>query len=194
MRRRGCLWGLIGVAGFLVLCCALGYFVGLPWVQNTVRDQLAEQLSTQVARQLDAQLPEGAPVGEGVYRLSLSDIEQQIAINPDASTVDAIDIRAEGDEIVLSLASSWETVEYRGTPMAGPGGEFEMTGMRSTGGRLDYLLPPDRLGAAIERGINAYLQAQGLQLQDVYLEGNDLVFDIVGRTSAMSLASPFRGA
>ncbi len=179
MRRRGCLWGFTGVIGFLALCCVLAYFVGLPSLQDSIRDEVAEQLSTQVARQLNAQVPEGVAVGAGEYRLSLSDIEQQIAADADPSTVEAVNLRADGNELVLSIATDWETIEYRGIPKAGSTGHLEMADMRGDGGGIDYLLPPGQVGGAIERGVNRYLQAQGLQLQDVQLHENDLVFNLV---------------
>lgn len=163
----------------LVLCAALAYFVGLPRLQDTVREEIAEEFSTQVARQIGAQIPEGVPVGAGEYRLSLGDIEQQIAGNADTSTVDALSLRSDGDELVLSVASNWQTIEYRGIPAVSPDGEFVLTDVQSSGGPVNYVLPPDQLGGAIELGVNNYLQAQGLQLQDVRLEGSDLVFDIV---------------
>jgi hypothetical protein len=179
MRRRGCLWGLTGAIGLLALCCALSYFVGLPGLRNTIRDEIAEQLSTQVAWQLDAQVPEGVAVGAGDYRLSLSDIEQQIAAGADPSTMEAIDLRGDGNDLVLSIATEWETIEYRGIPAVSPDGALEMANMRSDGGGIDFLLPPEQIGGAIERGVNSYLQAQGLQLQDVHLDGDDLVFSLV---------------
>ncbi|HEV2073924.1 MAG TPA: hypothetical protein VGR29_09810 [Thermomicrobiales bacterium] len=179
MRRRGCLWGLTGVIGLLALCCVLAFFVGLPRLQDSIRDEVAEQLSTQVARQLDAQVSGGVAVGAGEYRLSLSDIEQQIAADADPSTVETLDLRADGNELVLSIATDWETIEYRGIPTAGPTGELEMADMRSDGGGIDYLLPPDQVGGAIERGVNSYLQARGLQLQDIQLDRNDLILNLV---------------
>lgn len=169
----------IGLIGLLVLCAALAYFVVLPRIQDTVREEVAQQFSTQIARQIGAQLPEGVPVRAGEYRLSLGDLEQQIADNADTSTVDSLSLRSDGDELVLSVASNWQTIEYRGVPGVSPDGEFMLTDVQSSGGPLNYLLPPDQLGGAIELGVNKYLQAQGLRLQDVHLQGSDLVFNIV---------------
>lgn len=178
MRRRGCLWGLSIITGVFLLCCVLGYFVALPRVQDNVREGIANQLSTQVSRQFAAQVPSGGQAGAGEYRLSLGDIERQLQGGMAATTVDSMSIRAEGSQLVFSLGSGGQDIEYRGVPTVNADGQLEITDMTSTGGPLDYIMPPDKLGGAIERGVNGYLEAQGLRLQDLRLEGNDLVFEI----------------
>jgi hypothetical protein len=179
MRRRGCLGGFIGVVGLLVLCCVLGYFVALPRVQDSIRDELGNGITTQVAQQIDAQLPSGANLSPGEYRIALSDLEQHVTDGSTASQIDSLNVTGEGSEIVLSINASGQTVEYRGVPTVNANGELEMTQMTSTGVALDYVLPPDKLGQAISAGVNTYVQTQGLKLQGVRLDGNELVFDVV---------------
>lgn len=179
MRRRGCLWGFVGIVGTLALCCLLAYFVGLPRVQDSLRDEVSKQFSTQVARQIDAQLPSGTRLTPGEYRLSLDELQRQFATDSSGNQVDAVNIRAQGDEIVLTIEASGQKMEYRGVPEVNTNGDLEMTHMTSNGGALDYFMPPDKLGEAVALGVNNYVGAQGLSLQDVRLEGDDLVFDVV---------------
>lgn len=179
MRRRGCLGGFIAVVGLLVLCCAIGYFALLPRVQNGIRDQLAGEISTQVARQIDRQLPAGGSLSTGEYRITLPQLERQIEDNSSGVQIDSLRLTGDGDEIVLTIESAGQTVEYRGVPTVNTSGDLEMTGMTSNGGVLDYILAPDKLGQALSTGVNSYVGGQGFQLQDVRLVDNELVFDIV---------------
>lgn len=179
MRRRGCLGGFIVIVGLLVLCCAVGYFSLLPRVQDGIRDELANGISTQVARQIDRQLPAGGNLSTGEYRIALPQLERQIEDNSAGLQVDSLRVTGEGDEIVLTIESAGQTIEYRGVPTVNRNGDLEMTGMTGNGGALDYILPPDKLGQALSTGVNSYVGGQGFQLQDVRLVDNELVFDIV---------------
>ena len=175
MRRRGCLGGIVGVAGLLVVCCLLAFFVGLPRVQDGIRNELGKEFSTQIARQIDAQLPAGSQLTPGEYRLSLDELQRQFA---GSGQIDALRVTSAGNEIVLTIEASGQTIEYRGVPKVNSNGRLEMASMSSNGGPLDYFLPPDKLGDAVSLGVNNYVGAQGLILQDVRIEEEALVFDV----------------
>jgi hypothetical protein len=178
MRRRGCLFGFTGIIGLLVLCCAVGWFVALPRVQDQVRDDLSEALTTQVANQFEAQLPAGVDLEPGQYTISLSSLEDQVAGQMTDQTFDAFRIYSDGQDLVLSVGSSGQTFEYRGTPGVSADGQLVMDGMSATNDVLGFVLPPDKLGDAVEGAVNRYVGAQGLRLGDVRVEGDQLVFDL----------------
>lgn len=178
MRRRGCLLSFTTIIGLLVLCCVLGWFVALPRVQNQVRDDLSDALTTQVANQFEAQLPAGVNLEPGQYTISLASLEDEVAGQMSDQTFDAFRIYSEGQDLVLSVGSSGQTFEYRGTPGVSASGELVMDNMSATNDVFEFVLPPDKLGDAIEGAVNRYVGAQGLRLTDVRIEGNQLVFDL----------------
>lgn len=179
MRRRGCLFGCTGVIALLLLVCALSWFVALPRIQDRLRDDLSNGLSTQVASQFQSQMPDGATLSPGTYTLSLASLEQQITSQFSDQPIDDFSIRAEGSELVLSVGASGQELQYRGTPQVNSNGDLELTGMSATNSTAEFFLPADKLGDALEQGVNGYIGSQGLQLQDVRVEGDQLVFDVV---------------
>lgn len=178
MRRRGCLFSFTTIIGLLVLCCVLAWFVGLPRLQNQIRDDLANELTTQVANQLQAQLPAGVDLKPGRYSLSLASLEDEVSGQMSDQTIDAFRIYGEGRELVLSVGSGGQTFEYRGVPGVSANGDLVMDDMRSTNNFVGSVLPPDKLGDAVENAVNRYIGAQGLRLSDVRIEGDQLVFEI----------------
>lgn len=175
MRRRGCLTGVIGVIVALVLCCAIGYFVALPRFHDQIEDEVAKVLSTEVADTIDQQVSGAGDVPAGEYRISISDIQRQIAGGSDNLTIEGLDVHTEGEEIVIGFDVSNASSEYRFTPAVSPEGYLDMSDMRGDGGIVEKLIGPESLGNAIETSVNNYLQANGLFLQDVTVEGDDLV-------------------
>lgn len=176
MRRRGCLFGCSGVVLVVLVICGLLYFVGLPRFQDRLRNELSDSLSTQVARQIDSQIS-GAKLRPGEYRLSLGMLQREMNASNDDDQISGFDIRSQGDEIVLRVGMSGQNLEYRGVPTI-VDGRLHMADMTSTSGALDFFLPPDKLGQAVDKGINAYIEKQGMSLRDVRIEGSDLVFDV----------------
>lgn len=175
MRRRGCLVGVGGVLVALILCCALGYFVALPRLHQQVEDEVGRVLSTEVARRIDEQAPNVGNVAAGEYRISLSDVEREISSGSENLRVEGMNLRADGDDLVVRFAISDASSEFRFTPQVTPEGYLRMADAGGDGGFLEQLLGPESLGNAIEASVNDYLQANGLYLQDVTLADNDLV-------------------
>jgi len=178
MRRRGCLWGVTGSFGLLLVCCLLVFFVGLPRFQDSVRDELAKELSTQVANQFEAQLPSGVTLQPGEYRVSLATIEQQLVSNTSGNSVNSVRLSGQGNEIVMSIETSGQDIEFRGVPTVNTAGDLELTDMTSNAGAVNYIIPADMIGGVLEKSVNLYLQGQGLHLQDVTVDGDDLVFSV----------------
>lgn len=165
----------------LVLCCAIGYFVALPRFHQQVEDEVARVLSTEVAQRIDEQVPVPGNVPAGDYRISLSDIERQISGGSQNLQVEGLVLRAEGQEIVIGFSVADASTEYRFTPDVSPEGYLRMAEMRGDGGIVERLLAPESLGNAIETSVNNYLQANGLYLENVALDGDDLVLSLGDR-------------
>ena len=178
MRRRGCLFGISGSFILLLVCCGLLYFVGLPEFQNRLRDELGNELSTQVANQFEGQLPSGVGLEPGEYRIGLDTLEQRITSGLGQGTVDDFSITATGGELVITLGSGGQSLEYRGTPTVNSSGELEINDMSSNGGVAYYILPPDKLAGAVELGVNNYLATEGLYLQGVQVDGDAMILQI----------------
>jgi hypothetical protein len=175
VRRRGCLIGIGGVMLALVLCCVLGWFVFLPRFHDAVEREMTTLLSTEVADAIVAQVPDGASVDPGEYRISLAELQRRASGGSDNLQVEGVEIRGEGDELVLGFSAGNAGAEYRFTPVATSDGRLELTNMRGEGGVVQQLLAPEALGGAVENSVNTYLDANNLVLTDVYLEGDELV-------------------
>jgi hypothetical protein len=174
MRRRGCLWGVGGVLGLLLLCCGLGWFVAIPRVQDGIRDELADNLATNVATQIAAQLPSGQQIEPGEYVISIAGIEEEIARNFDQASVEDLSISTSNGHLVVTMGSGGQTIEYSGVPVA-EDGRLVMTDMRENNDVASFFLPADKLGDAIERGVNEYFSTQNVQIDDIQLSGDELI-------------------
>jgi hypothetical protein len=175
---------LIGAGGVffsLLLCCALGYFVVLPRFHDSVENEVTRVLSTEVAERLDVQLPGTGEVPPGEYRISLTDLQRQISGGSDNLQVEGMDLRAEGQDIVLAFEVTNASATYRFTPVVGSGGTLELSNMRGEGGIVEQILSPGSLGNAIENSVNDYLDVNGLVLEEVYLDGQELVLNLASQ-------------
>src|SRR5690606_2950551 len=129
VRRRGCLIGIGGVMLALVLCCVLGWFVLLPRFHDAVEREMTTVLSTEVADAIVAQVPGGASVDPGEYRISLAELERRASGGSDNLQIEGVEIRGDGNELVLGFSAGNAGAEYRFTPQA-VGGRLELTDMR----------------------------------------------------------------
>jgi hypothetical protein len=175
MRRRGCLIGVGGILVSIILCCALGYFVALPRFHDQIEEELTQVLSTEVAREIDSQVASAGSVQAGTYRMSVEDMQREIMGGSDNLTVEGLFLRAEGEEIVLGFEVENADAQFRFTPRVTPEGYLDMSEISGTGGIVKAFLGPDSIANAVETSVNNYLQANGLFLEDVRVEGDELV-------------------
>ena len=175
MRPRGCLLSIGVLALLALLCCVVGWFFGLPRIQDSIADGISEGLSTQVAEQISRS---GVPQGEaGTYTISMPDLQQQMRAEGNTDNVDDITFSAQGGTLELSFGSQGQSFEYSGVPVA-QDGRFELTDVDTTGGGfLENIFPADKLAGAVEGGINRYFEAQGLRIVDVTAENDELVIE-----------------
>ena len=172
MRRRGCLVTLGVFALLILVCCGLGFFVGLPQLRDTFEDGIAEGVSTQVSEQL--------PAGElppGTYTISLAELERQLSTSVDTQNVQGISLSAAGDRLELGIETDTnQTLTYSGQPVA-ENGRLVMQDMDANNGALEFFLPADQLGDALERGVNDYFAVRGLEIASIALEPDQIVVE-----------------
>lgn len=176
MRRRGCLISFGALAGLTLICCVLLWFVGLPRFQDSIADSLGDGLSTEVANQIDTT---GADLAPDTYRISMTQLEQQLQDSGGTQNVDDITFSAENGEIVLNFGSQGQSFGYSGVPVA-ENGRLELTEVSADGGGfLNNLFPADKLADAVEGGVNSYFEARGLDIASVTAENDELVIEAV---------------
>lgn len=175
MRPRGCLLSIGVLAVLALLCCVVGWFVGLPRLQDSIADDISEELSTQVADLVDSSgLPQGQP---GTYTISMADLERRMDTSGNTDNVDNITLSANNGTLELSFGSQGQSFDYTGVPVA-QDGRFELTDVSTSGGGfLERFFPADKLADAVEGGINRYFEAQGLRIVNVTAQNGDLVIE-----------------
>jgi hypothetical protein len=165
-----------GVLALLVLlCCVVGWFVGLPRVQDSLADSIGDALSTQVADQIAGSgVTQGQP---GTYTISMTDLEREMERSGNVDNVDNIRFTAENGRLELRFGSTGQSFDYTGVPLA-QDGRFELTDVSTSGGGfLERFFPADKLADAVESGINRYFDAQGLRIVGVTAENDQLVIE-----------------
>ena len=173
MRRRGCLIGTGGFFGLLLLCCVAGYFVGVPRFRDAVGDGIAGSVSTEVAGQIGT-----GQLAPGTYTLSVTDLQQQLAAQVSGQNVEDLGISVTPEGLSLSFSANGQQVGYSGVPVA-QNGRFVMTDMTVDNDALAFFLPADRLGEAVESGVNDYFAAQGLAIDSLRLGVDEITLEAV---------------
>jgi hypothetical protein len=165
------------ILGLLLLCCVLAWFVGVPRLRDQMADDLGNVLSTEVADQLTAGT--GGGLEPGTYTLSVAEMRQELEQNVDTSGTEDFDISVDSQGMAISFTSGNQEFGYTGMPVARDG-RLVMDNMEVTNDFLGWVMPADRLGEAIEDGINAYFVEQGLRIDAVELGQDELVFTVSG--------------
>ncbi len=174
MRRRGCLMSIGVIFGLLLLCCIVGYFFGVPRLRDSVADSITTELSTEVAHQL---APPSGTLEAGTYTISVTDLQRQIDANSDSSTQTNFGISVSPNGMVIDFDSGSQTFGYTGTPVA-RNGRLVMDNMKVDNQALGWIMPADRVATIIESGINDYISAQGMQIDDVQLGTNEITLTL----------------
>lgn len=156
----------------LLLCCVLGWFVGLPRLHNSFENALGNAIDDTIAQRLD-------PASDGTIRIPLSDIEQSIEDNnQDSNTrIEGMQISGEGNRIVVRFGSSGQDWGFSGEPTVS-NGRLDIVGMEGDNGFLNRLLPPSIFEHGIEQGVNNALDARGLTLDAVDIQNDALILTV----------------
>lgn len=165
------------LAGLTLVCCGALYFFGIPRFQDGIADSLSEELTTQVASQL-----EDLPVSAGTVTLDVTDLQQELQNNIGGQNVDDVNLSVDESGLVtLSITSAEQEIGYEGQVTA-ENGELVIENMESNNGVLGFFLPADKLANAVEKGVNDYFAAQGLEIASVTPGLNELTFEVVEAT------------
>jgi hypothetical protein len=173
MRPRGCLMALSVFAILLLICCALGWFVGIPRLRDSVADGISDAIGTEVAIQFS---DTAGTLDPGTYTLSIADLQEQISTQDDSTTSD-FEMSVDESGMAISFTSGSQTFGYSGTPVARDG-QLVMENMEVDNDALGWIMPADRLGETIEKGINGYFEAQGLQIDSLELGNDEITFTV----------------
>jgi len=173
VRRRGCLIGCGGFLGLLLLACIVGYFVGIPRFRDSVGDGISESISTEVSEQLGT-----GQIGPGTYTLSVGDLQRQLESQLDGQNVEDFGISVTPQELSVSFTSNGQEVGYSGRPVA-QDGELVLNDMTVDNDVLGFILPADKLGDAIETGVNGYFSAQELDIESLQLGNDEITVEAV---------------
>ncbi len=180
MNRRGCLIAVGVIAGLLLLCCILFWFVGIPRFQDQIVNEVSDGLSTEIANQVDT-----APgtLDPGTYTISLSDLEQQVnaQLATDNSTSDFV-MTTEGDLVKVGFSANGQDLVYTGRPVV-ENGEIVIQDMQVDNDVMGFLLPAGKVATLIENGLNDYLSSRGLQAESIELGDGDITFTAVASGS-----------
>ncbi|MFL5760689.1 MAG: hypothetical protein ACJ789_13255 [Thermomicrobiales bacterium] len=174
MLRRGC---LLGVGGLLVICflaCGLGYFVGLPKIQNNIADNFQDGIATVVATSVaDANASPG--------QLIITERQLNEKLNADVENGDvATQITESGVSLELNYRDDrTDPIRYSALPTIDENGHLELTDVAASEGFMERLLPKDKFANAIEDGVNSVLDENNLMLADIELTDGELTLTTV---------------
>lgn len=159
--------------GLLLLCCVVGWFVGIPRLRDSIEGDLSEAVSTEVSQQIGP-----ADIEPGTYTISVTDMQRQLASTLNTQNIEDFDISVDSTGMSISFVSSGQTIGYSGVPIA-QNGELVMDNMTVDNDVLGFFMPADRLGDAIESGVNNYFDAQGLDIGSLELGNDELIVEAV---------------
>jgi hypothetical protein len=155
-----------------LVACGLGYFVGLPRIQDRVADDFQEGVSTVVAQSID-----NAAAGSGTYVITDEQLNAQLSDGVENSDVvaeitpDGISIQLEPDE------GGNRDVGYSAVPTV-VNGKLELTNVEAEGW-MERFLPKDKLADAVEDGVNDVLADNNLDLASIDLEEGQMTLSAV---------------
>lgn len=183
MRRLlGC--GTLGLLALCVLGCVLFVVVALPNIRDEIHDDIGNAVSTQVAEIIPAD--SFGEVSAGRYAISASELQANIeqAIGGNAADIENVIVRVTSSVVELGFTAQGQEVVYSGVPVL-EDGRVSFRNMDSNERVFEYLLPPDQLGDALADGINRYLAANGLLVNEITLQPGqagqpgEIVLDLV---------------
>lgn len=180
MNRKGCLIAVGAIAGLLLLCCVVLWFVGIPRLQDQIADTVSEALGTEVAQQLDGQLDVvGGDLEAGTYTISVADLQRELDSNIDesSSTSDLL-ISVDSSGIHVGFTSGTQEFGYTGRPVA-QNGELRIEDMEVDNSTLGFIMPADKVAGIIEDAINGYFSERGLDIESIQLGDDEITVTTV---------------
>ncbi len=155
--------------GLCVICAGLGFFVGIPRVQDELESSIEEAVGTYVAPYIAGI---DATAGPGTSTLTEEDVNSEIR-SGDPNLQDLV-VEITPEYIEFRFGQQNQDLTYR-AGVAAVDGRFEVVDP-SLDGVPSWLLSESSLSAGIEDGINGYLEANGLTLTSVTLGDGEMTF------------------
>jgi hypothetical protein len=169
------LTAIAALVGLLLVCCIVGWFFGIPRLQDSIADDISQELSTEVASQLDSSAGNLQP---GTHTISVADLQSQIDSNLDDSTTSDFGISVDANGIEIGFTSGTQDFSYSGTPVA-EDGKLVIENMETSEGWLGRIMPADKVAGIIEDGINDYFAARNQEIESIQLGNDEITFTTV---------------
>lgn len=165
-------------------CVALGYFVAIPRVKDGVEDGVEQAVATYVVPQIAGI---GATPEAGTYTLTETDINNQIQ----TGDADLSDLRfvITPAGLELRFGEQGQDVAYS-AQVSAVDGKIQIEGA-DLDGVPTWIIPTGAISDGLERGINNYLEANGLIVSSVTMQDGSmtLMLEDGTPTAAMTLAA-----
>ncbi len=166
---------VLGVLSACVICCGVVWFVALPRARDAVNDGLRDAVASEIAQQI---APQGV-AAPGTYTISAEDllarIQQETSGND--ANVDNFTLSIKPSQIEVGFNSNSQTATYTGQ-LAAVDGKLEVQNMSASSGVLNFLFPAGEVANAIEDGVNNYLAANNLVLNDLTMGDGTITLDV----------------
>jgi hypothetical protein len=171
--RRGCLFGCGGLLILCVVALGLGYFIGLPKVQDAIANDFQDGIATVVT--------DGITSGnQSTGVLVITEDQINSVLNTDVENSDvSSQITPNGVSIEFTYRNdNSDPIRYSAVPVVS-NGQFKLTDVEATNGFMERVLPKDKLANAIEDGVNDTLAEHNLQLASIDLEDGQITLQAV---------------
>jgi hypothetical protein len=172
------LTAIAAMVGLLLICCIVGWFFGIPRLQDNIADSISHELSTEVANQLDSSAGNLQP---GTHTISVAQLQSQIDQNLDDSSTSDFGISVDANGIEVGFTSGTQDFSYSGKPVA-EDGKLVIEDMETSSGWLGRIMPADKVANIIEDGINDYFAARNQEIQSIQLGNDKITFTTVSTT------------
>jgi hypothetical protein len=169
--RRGCLLSVVIILGLCVVACGVGYFFGLPRLQDAVADEFEHAVSTEVARQIPA--TPGQPAAPGSYTITEVSLLESLQEEAEGGNVEDVLVSITPEGIELGFDTGGQDILYTGGVTA-EDGRLVLTDFEANNDGLEFILPADKMAEAIENAVNDYLADNNLRLASVELRDGEM--------------------
>jgi hypothetical protein len=170
--RRGCLFGCGGLLILCIVALGLGYFVGIPRVQDAIADDIGTGIATVVADGITNADPQSG-------QLVITEEQLNAKLGNDVNNADVMtQIDPSGVAIEFSYRDdNTDPIRYSATPAVDENGKFVLENVQTTNGNgfIEKLLPKDKLAESIEEGVNGALEAKNLKIANIDLQDGQVV-------------------
>jgi len=154
----------------------LGYFVGIPRVQDAIADDIGDGVATVVADGITSADP-----SSGQLVITEDQLNAQLG-----NDVNNADVTTQIDPSGVAIEFSYrddksDPIRYSATPAVDDNGKFVLENVQTTNGNgfIEKFLPKDKLADSIEEGVNSALEARNLKISSIELQDGQVIINAV---------------